>query len=85
MLSLVTAAEHQYRHDTWTRDREIAVMASIRERRSAAPADVVPVVAAPVARVAPVDRAAPRAKRAWARPIGMHSSAECTTAVCATA
>lgn len=76
MLSLVTAAEHQYRHDVWTRDREIAVLTSIRERR--APAAVEP------AFVAPVERVAPRARRAWARPIGMHSSAECTT-VCATA
>lgn len=78
MLSLVTAAEHQYRHDAWIRDREIAVRASIRERQAAAPGAVVPVVAAPVERVAP------RAKRAWARPIGTHSSAESTT-VCATA
>lgn len=78
MLSLVTAAEHQYRHDVWTRDREIAVRAAIRERRVPAPVAVVPAVAAPVERVAP------RARRAWARPIGMHSSAECTT-VCATA
>lgn len=73
MLSLVTAAEHQYRHEVWTRDREIAVTTSIRERLAPAP------VAA-----APVERVAPRARRAWARPIGMHSSAECTT-VCATA
>lgn len=77
MLSLVTAAEHQYRHDVWTRDREIAVMASIRERLAPEP-----VVAASVA--APLERVAPRARRAWARPIGLHSSAECTT-VCATA
>lgn len=73
MLSLVTAAEHQYRHDVWTRDREIAVLASIRERRT--PAAVEP---------APVERVAPRTRRAWARPIGIQSSAECTTA-CATA
>ncbi|WP_194410618.1 hypothetical protein [Microbacterium cremeum] len=74
MLSLVTAAEHQYRHDSWTRDREIAVLASIRERRAPAP----------VAVAAPVERVAPRARRPWARPIGVQSSAECTT-VCATA
>ena len=73
MLSLVTAAEHQYRHDVWTRDREIAVLTSIRERRAPA-----------AATVAPAERVAPRARRAWARPIGMHSSAECST-VCATA
>ena len=76
MLSLVTAAEHQYRHDVWTRDREIAVLASIRERRAPAVAES--------AFIAPAERVAPRARRAWARPIGMHSSAECAT-VCATA
>lgn len=75
MLSLVTAAEHQYRHDVWTRDREIAVLTSIRERRAPA--------AVESASVAPVERVAPRARRAWARPIGMRSSTECT--VCATA
>lgn len=72
MLSLVTAAEQQYRHETWTRDREIAVLASIRERRAAS--------------LAPrVVKIAPRRKRSvWARPIGLRTEAECTTA-CAVA
>jgi hypothetical protein len=78
MLSLVTAAEHQYRHDTWTRDRENALLASIREHRTS---ETVP---SPV--VSPPVTAAPRAKRAaWPRPIGAHRSAEACTTVCATA
>lgn len=35
MLSLVTAAEQQYRHETAARDREFALIAAIRERRAA--------------------------------------------------
>ncbi|NLP83095.1 hypothetical protein HF576_04485 [Microbacterium sp. CFH 90308] len=78
MLSLVTAAEHQYRHDVWTRDRDNALLASIREHR-AAEAAAAPVVPSPVT-------AAPRAKRAaWPRPIGAHRGAEACTTVCATA
>ena len=77
MLSLVTAAEHQYRHDTWTRDRENALLASIREHRMAE--------AAPAPVVSPQAAVAPRAKRAaWPRPIGAHRAEACTT-VCATA
>lgn len=77
MLSLVTAAEHQYRHDTWTRDRENALLASIREHRMAE--------AAPAPVVSPHAAIAPRAKRAaWPRPIGAHRAEACTT-VCATA
>ena len=68
MLSLVTAAEQQYRHDTWARDRDIAVLAAIRNRR--APAPMAPIVV----RVARRHRLA-----VWARPIGLHSE-ECTTA-----
>ncbi|MCP2636202.1 hypothetical protein K0817_006415 [Microbacterium sp. HD4P20] len=78
MLSLVTAAEHQYRHDTWTRDREIALLASIREHRAAEP-EQAPAVSPPVAVV-------PRVKRAaWPRPIGAHRAADACTTVCATA
>jgi hypothetical protein len=77
MLSLVTAAEHQYRHDIWTRDRENALLASIREHRTAETAPA-PVTSPPVAAV-------PRVKRAaWPRPIGAHRAEACTT-VCATA
>jgi len=68
MLSLVTAAEQQYRHDSWIRDRELAVLSAIRDRR--APAPMAPTVV----------RVAPRHRRAvWARPIGLHSE-ECSAA-----
>lgn len=74
MLSLVTAAEQQYRHDTWARDRERALLAAIRERRAAES----------------VERAVPKqriARTQWARPIGVRlTNAEvCTTAACAVA
>lgn len=71
MLSLVTAAEQQYRHDTWSRDRELALLASIRDRRAAEAADA----------------ARPRARRAaWARPIGLRlAPAEICTTACAVA
>ena len=69
----VYAAEQQYRHDTWTRDREHAILASIRERKAA----VVHRVIEP--------RVAARPQRAsWARPIGLHAPEDCTT-VCAIA
>lgn len=71
MLSLVTAAEQQYRQDSRMRDRELALVASIRERRAAERARIV---------------VAPRAKRAaWARPIGVRLAAAdvCTTACAA--
>lgn len=69
MLSLVTAAEQQYRHDTWSRDRDHAVLISIREHRAAEAAALA--IPAPV--VPPAATPAPRAKRAaWARPIGLH-------------
>jgi hypothetical protein len=73
MLSLVTAAEQQYRHDTWARDRELALLASIRERRAA---EREPRVAA-----------RPRPQRAaWARPIGVRlAPAEVCTTACAVA
>jgi hypothetical protein len=76
MLSLVTAAEHQYRHDMWTRDRENALIASIREHR----ATQMPPVAPPRAAAPPRERRA-----AWARPIGVRAAGECTTTACAIA
>jgi hypothetical protein len=73
MLSLVTAAEQQYRYDTAARDRELALLASIRERRLAEST----VTQAPF-------RLAPRA--AWARPIGVRlERAEMCTTTCAIA
>jgi len=74
MLSIINAAEVQFRHDVEVRDRELALLASIRERR-AARTPLVPVVAAvprPPVRVA---------RAAWPRPIGIK---DCTsTAACA--
>ncbi|KJL45212.1 MULTISPECIES: hypothetical protein [Microbacterium] len=68
----VYAAEQQYRHDTWSRDREHAILASIRERRTAA------AVRRPARVIARPQRVA------WARPIGLHVS-EHDPAVCAVA
>ncbi|WP_203580143.1 hypothetical protein [Microbacterium hibisci] len=72
----VYAAEQQYHHDTWTRDREQRVLAAIRERRLAAlaPQPATHVVAATA-----------RPQRAvWARPIGLHAAKE-HPAACAVA
>ncbi len=67
------AAEQQYRHDTWTRERERALLASIRERT----VEVAP-------RVVRVERPAARtAPAGWARPIGLHDVADSTTACAA--
>jgi hypothetical protein len=68
----VYAAEQQYRHDTWTREREHALIAAIRERKIAA-----------VERM-PTSRAPRPAQVAWPRPIGLHAAEKCTTA-CAVA
>jgi hypothetical protein len=81
MLSLVTAAEHQYRHEARTRDREIAVRAAIRERRVVAPIMSTP---APTVQVQ-ASRDPRRARAAWARPIGIRDATECTSVACATA
>jgi hypothetical protein len=68
----VYAAEHQYRHDTWARERDRALLASIRERTAAR---------APHPATSAVVPAPARAQRApWARPIGLHNGAECTPA-----
>jgi hypothetical protein len=70
----VYAAEQQYRHDTWARQRDHAVSTAIRERRLAAASAASETALATV-----------RPERApWARPIGLRSQAECTTA-CAVA
>jgi hypothetical protein len=70
----VYAAEQQYRHDTWTREREHALLATIRERK----------IAATERMRVPTVRAARPAQVAWPRPIGRHPAEECTT-VCAVA
>lgn len=64
-------ADQQYRHDTWTRDRDHAILASIRERTA--------VVTRPVIEA----RVAARPQRVtWARPIGLRAPDDCS-AVCA--
>ncbi|WP_374314608.1 hypothetical protein [Microbacterium sp.] len=73
MLSLVTAAEQQYRHDTWARDRERAILDSIRDRRAAEKAALAETTRRP-------------RRTAWARPIGVRlAPAEVCTTACATA
>lgn len=72
MLSLVTAAEHQYRHESSVREREQALLVAIRDRRA-----VLALVDQPVAVVAARPQRAP-----WARPIGVRLAADepCPTA-----
>ncbi|MHC2997745.1 hypothetical protein [Microbacterium sp. HJ5] len=88
MLSLVTAAEQQYRHETWSRDREQALLVAIRSR---AAAQTVAVQAAAVPQAGAVSRPsvafAPRLQRAaWARPIGARArAAEACATACAVA
>ncbi|MCH6231096.1 hypothetical protein MK786_10140 [Microbacterium sp. CFH 31415] len=76
MLSLVTAAEQQYRHETEWRDRELALLRAIRARREAQAA----ALTAP--EVAPAPAAPARPRGVWARPIGVHAAAAdaCPTA-----
>ncbi len=85
MLSLVTAAEHQYRHDVWSRDRDMAVLAAIRDRRNDARSEAAALTAAEVAaRMIPsAPRESPR-RAAWARPIGARA-ADCPQSACAIA
>jgi hypothetical protein len=69
------AAEQQYRHDTGVRQREHALLASIRERTAPAARLPTRVTRTP----------APRPVRtAWPRPIGLRTSAE-SSAACAAA
>ncbi|WP_214465379.1 hypothetical protein [Microbacterium flavescens] len=84
MLSLVTAAEQQYRHESQMRDRELALLGSIRARREAQEAAPVAALVAPSA--APATAAPARSKGAWARPIGARASvADSCPTVCAVA
>lgn len=84
MLSIVNAAEMQFRYETESRGREHALLASIRERRAAenalVAADVVPT---PIAALEEPRRVAARtARAAWPRPIGVDT---CSTTACAVA
>jgi hypothetical protein len=74
MLSTNTVAETQFRHDDGQRRKEIALLASIRERRAAASrADSVTTIVS----VAPRNTA----RAAWARPIGVaHAAPEACVA-----
>lgn len=81
MLSTVYAAEVQFRHDAQVRDRELAILGSIKERRLAAAARLEELAAAlpGVGRPARTARSAP----AWPRPIGVDLSVGgCTTTAC---
>lgn len=71
MLSTITAAQTQFRHEDAQRRRDIAILASIRDRRAAETR---------IAHAAPIRATAPRtpARGAWARPIGIASA--CATA-----
>ena len=65
MLSLVTAAEQQYRHESSVREREHRLLVSIRDRRAGRA-----LLDAP----APLVAARPQ-RAAWARPIGARLTA----------
>ena len=81
MLSIINAAEAQFRHESETRMREHALLVSIRERRAAHDAHTMRSVApATTTAFAPVSRPARAARQTWARPIGIKN---CETAVCA--
>ncbi|SFS15111.1 hypothetical protein SAMN04487846_3042 [Microbacterium sp. cf046] len=74
MLSTITAAETQFRHEYETRQREINLLASIRERRAA---ETDPVGFSPNR-----EATARPARSARARPIGITPVAA-STAACA--
>jgi hypothetical protein len=80
MLSIINAAEAQFRHDTEARMRDHALLISIGERRAAVDGRARS-ASAPRA-VAPIAAATRAPRQAWARPIGIKN---CDTAVCATA
>jgi hypothetical protein len=71
MLSTVFSAEVQFRHDSETQARELAILESIRDRREA-----------PAARPRP--RVAVRRPASWPRPIGVRLDlADSSAAACA--
>ncbi|GAA3215389.1 hypothetical protein [Microbacterium terregens] len=81
MLSIVHAAEAQFHHEVEMRQRELALLASIRERRAAQTELVAPRVVA-AARLTPREEARRTAVRAaWPRPIGIHDSPATVCAV----
>jgi len=82
MLSHITAAEMLHHHEVEQRDRELSLLASIRERVAARAAE--PALHRAARRPS---RATPRASRTtWARPIGAHPTTRCPQpTACATA
>ena len=73
MLSTITAAETQFRHESESRAREHALLASIRDRRAAEAtlASAALVSPALVSRAAPRLAVARTTLAAWPRPIGI--------------
>lgn len=67
MLSLVTAAEMQYRHDADSRAVEMAHLQSIRERHAS--------IASESERLRMRVATPRRTPAVWARPIGLHAAA----------
>jgi hypothetical protein len=84
MLSTIHAAEAQFRYESETRKRELALLASIRERRAAeSTQDLAAAARPPVAISAQSLRPAVRRRAAaWPRPIGIKN---CETTACAVA
>ena len=72
MLSTVFAAEVQFRHDSASQARELAILESIRDHRAEH--------AGPSRTKA---RLAPRRVVAWPRPIGAHLDLSDAAAACA--
>lgn len=86
MLSLVTAAEQQYRHESVARDRELALLAAIRERRAFESIAATDRQLAAHSYARPVHAAPPRRRAVWARPIGLTADGlEVCAPNCATA
>ena len=74
MLSTITAAETQFRHEYESRQREINLLASIRERRALEAATAAS-VSAPRTRTVTVPQAPTPVAAGWARPIGVPAAA----------
>lgn len=66
------AAEQQYRHDTWARERDHAVLAAMRERALPDVPQRLPGSPAVAPRAG-----SPASRTPWARPIGLHLSDDC--------
>ncbi len=88
MLSIINAAEAQFRHESETRMREHAILVSIRERRAAqstassiAPRST-PTLALETPTVKTLRPATRVARAEWPRPIGVKN---CEGTVCAVA